>query len=82
MTERCSKCILPASLPGISLDETGKCNYCHSFEEKYMNVSRESTEDLRLGFEKVLDKFRGKRFYDCLVPVSGEKDSMYVRIME
>lgn len=69
---------MPTSLPGISLDETGKCNYCKSFEEKYINVSRETAENLQSRFEKILDKFRGKGLYDCLVPVSGGKDSMYV----
>ena len=69
---------MPTSLPGISLDETGKCNYCKSFEEEYINVSRETAENLQSRFEKILDKFRGRGPYDCLVPVSGGKDSMYV----
>ncbi len=30
-TEICSKCILPASTPGIEFDQFGVCNYCRSY---------------------------------------------------
>lgn len=78
VTERCSSCILPASLPGINLDETGKCQYCRSFEQRYVSASKELNKDLQLKFERILDRFSGKGLYDCLVPVSGGKDSMWV----
>lgn len=78
MPERCVKCILPANLPSVHLDKTGKCNYCSSFEEKFLNTPGESAKFPESKFEKILDKYRGKNQYDCLVPVSGGKDSMYV----
>ena len=27
--ERCSRCLLPDSFPGIGFDDEGVCNYCH-----------------------------------------------------
>ena len=32
---RCSRCILPASLPSVKLDENGVCNYCNSFDRSF-----------------------------------------------
>ena len=68
---RCSKCVLPHSYPLISFDENGVCNYCRDHKrEEYLG------EDL---FIKLLSeiKERGNR-YDCLIPVSGGRDSAYV----
>jgi len=75
--ERCSICILPARLPGIKLNDSGKCNYCVEFE-KSMKADQSRYESLKIEFENILEKKRGKGLYDCLVPVSGGKDSMYV----
>ncbi len=75
---RCVKCILPSNLPSVYLDKTGKCNYCSSFEKKFLPVPGTSSKSLEAEFEKILARYRGKNQYDCLVPVSGGKDSMYV----
>ena len=78
MIIRCSSCILPSNLPGIKLDESGKCNYCFWFEKKFTNVSTTTEDNNESELVRILDKYRGKHSYDCLVPVSGGKDSMYV----
>jgi tRNA(Ile)-lysidine synthase TilS/MesJ len=63
--------VLPANYPGIRFDENGVCNYCHQTKEIEL-----------LGEEKFLeriDEFRnspGK--YDCMVALSGGRDSTYV----
>lgn len=77
MVERCSRCILPSSLPGVSLDENGVCNYCRSFEQRYIKPAKRSTSNVQETFERILESHKGKGMYDCLVPVSGGKDSMY-----
>jgi hypothetical protein len=69
---------MPTRCPSVTLDETGKCNYCRSFEEKYPVTLEELTRHLRQRFEELLDRHRGKHLYDALVPISGGKDSMYV----
>jgi len=78
MTQRCTKCIMPTFCPGVTLDQTGKCNYCLSFEEKYPPTLEDSTANLKQRLEKLANKHRGKNLYDALVPISGGKDSMYV----
>jgi len=68
---RCTRCILPETFPGIRFDEDGVCNYC--LEYKPVNVLGEEA------LVKVLDGYRGKgREYDCIVPISGGRDSSFV----
>lgn len=74
---RCSRCILPGTTPGITFDEKGVCNYCTSYELKFSNweeVKEQRYNSLVkiLGYAKKL-----KRPYDCLVALSGGKDSTY-----
>ncbi len=71
MIKRCTKCILPETFPGITFDEKGVCNYCHDHEPITVLGEQE--------LEKTLLKYKknnGK--YNCLVPVSGGRDSTYV----
>ncbi len=70
----CKKCIMPTSRPGIVLDENGMCGGCLGFKEKKeeINWAARGKE-----LDKILDNFRGKCGYDCLIPVSGGKDSTW-----
>jgi len=68
---RCTKCILPETFPGIKFDENGVCNHCLDYEPVKVYGEEE--------FENVLNKYRNKgREYDCLVPISGGRDSSFV----
>ncbi|MDY6863115.1 MAG: N-acetyl sugar amidotransferase [Thermodesulfobacteriota bacterium] len=73
--KRCTKCILPDNYPNISFNTKGVCNICDSFERRWSNYDWvEKKKEL----EKILNKAKAKkRRYDCLVPVSGGKDSAY-----
>ena len=69
--KRCSSCILPETHPNITFDNEGVCNYCKSHQKiQYLGSSR---------LEEDLAKYKtGNGKYDCLVPISGGKDSTYV----
>ncbi len=68
---RCTKCLLPETFPGIEFDENGVCNYCRNYEP--IKVFGEKA------LKKTLDKYRGKgEKYDCIVAISGGRDSAYV----
>jgi hypothetical protein len=75
---RCSKCVLPDTLASIKFDHDGVCNYCRSYERDFSNwdsISQRKKEE----FESLLAAAKQlKRPYDCLVPLSGGKDSTYV----
>lgn len=69
--KRCTKCVLPETFPGISFDREGVCNYCRDYEP--IKVVGE------LALIEFLSKYKGKgRDYDCIVPISGGRDSSYV----
>ena len=68
--KRCTRCILPETFPGIEFDEDGVCNYCRDYEP--VKVFGEEA------LEKVLDQYRNKgEKYDCVVPISGGRDSSF-----
>ena len=73
--EYCRKCIMPTSRPGITLNNDGVCGGCLGFQEK-----KETIDWVFRGnqINKILDMHRrddGR--YDCLIPVSGGKDSTW-----
>lgn len=68
----CKKCVLPASPPEITIDESGICNICRAHEAA---ARAKEPPPLESDFVKIMDKHRGKHPYDCLVMCSGGKDS-------
>lgn len=82
MLTYCRRCVMVDTKPDLHLDEDGICNACRSFE------TRPSIDwDQRRGeLERVLDRYRNKDSsnWDCIVPVSGGKDSTYqvVRMLQ
>ena len=70
----CKKCVMPDTRPGIYFDEEGVCAACRAAERK-----KEIDWDKRkqqLG--ELCDKYRRKdRYYDCIIAVSGGKDSHF-----
>jgi N-acetyl sugar amidotransferase len=72
----CKKCVYPASsaVP-LAFDEHGICSGCRTAGEK----GRIDWDKRRRIFERIVDEHRAKApgRYDCLIPVSGGKDSYY-----
>ncbi|HTF29650.1 MAG TPA: phosphopantetheine-binding protein, partial [Flavitalea sp.] len=73
----CTRCGLPSNYPQVEFNEQGICNYCLSFEDYRQNAQKyfKAPADL----QKILDKAKAERQgeYDCLVLLSGGKDSTY-----
>jgi len=70
----CSRCLLPETQETITYDKEGVCNVCKQAEykkEKIDWVARE--KELR----NLIEGYRGKYDYDCIIPYSGGKDSTY-----
>jgi hypothetical protein len=69
----CTRCCLPETMEGITFDEFGVCTPCRSSEEKmYINW-----KDKELELSKIFNKFRNNKNYDCILPISGGKDSTF-----
>ncbi len=71
--ELCKKCVLPEAKPDIYLNDDGICNICVASHDK--KTSTPSPTPLETDFIKIINKNRGKEKYDCLVMLSGGKDS-------
>ena len=66
--KRCTKCILPSTMPFISFDENGVCNYCNNYVLRNKPKPLEQLVDL-------VEPYRRTDHVDCIVPFSGGRDS-------
>ena len=69
----CKRCVLPESRPDLWIDEEGLCNICVEYDRTKNSCETDSV--LETDFTKILNKYRGKKKYECLVMCSGGKDS-------
>lgn len=71
----CKKCVMPDTRPGIRFDEEGICQACRAEEQKDKTNWTERWTEL----QELCDKYRGSKGddYDCIIAVSGGKDSHY-----
>lgn len=68
--QRCSRCVLPATMPFIRFDSDGICNYCHNYKP------RNQPKPVEI-LEKLVEPYRRDGVPDCIVPFSGGRDSCY-----
>jgi len=73
---RCKKCLFPNTKPDLFFDKDGICQAC-----KYVDYYRKiDWNGRREKFDKLIEsikKQQGKSNYDCIISVSGGKDSTY-----
>ena len=71
----CKRCVMPDTKPDIHFDEQGVCNACRSFEKRKDTDWNAREEQLK----EILNRYKSKngKKWDCIVPVSGGKDSTY-----
>lgn len=67
---RCTKCVLPHTMPFITFDELGVCNYCRHYRPR--NIPRPKQEIFDL-----VQPYRRREGAECIVPFSGGRDSCY-----
>jgi len=65
---------MPETQDTIMFDEQGVCNTCHNVETKQERVDWVAK---KRQFSELVEQYRGKYDYDCIVPFSGGKDSTY-----
>ena len=74
----CTRCVMDDTVKGITFDDKGVCTFCHIHDEidaKYPEGEK-SKEELDNIIAKIKKDGRGKK-YDCIVGVSGGRDSSY-----
>lgn len=67
---RCTRCILPETMPFIRFDDEGVCNYCHHYRRRNIPRPKEELFDL-------VEPYRRADGNECIVPFSGGRDSCY-----
>ncbi len=71
---RCTKCGLPETYETIEFDSEGVCNICR--QKEYRDVAIDWAAR-RKNLGELVEQYRGKYEYDCIVPFSGGKDSTF-----
>lgn len=75
MIKYCKKCVMPNTKPNLQFDEEGVCNACRNFENRKEIDWNKRKEELK----EILNKYKSKdgSNWDCIIPVSGGKDSTF-----
>jgi N-acetyl sugar amidotransferase len=76
----CSKCIYDNSVPSITFDEKGVCNYCKMTDDLISEYGTGNSKGVQIISNIINEiKLAGKnKKYDCVVGVSGGTDSSYM----
>lgn len=74
----CKRCVYPEVAVNLYIDDDGVCSACRAMEQ-YNNLSEEYWNERKKKFKKILDEVlsRNQSKYDCIIPVSGGKDSYF-----
>jgi len=72
--KRCSQCVTPETHETIVYDENGVCNVCQQQEYKHQVID---WDQKKKEMDELIEGYRGKYEYDCVVPFSGGKDSTW-----
>ena len=82
MIRYCRRCVMPEPKPDILFSPQGVCSACLHYEQR----AEVDWDARRVELDEILDRYRCRdgSNYDCIVPVSGGKDSTYqtIRMLE
>lgn len=72
--KRCTRCLTKETVDTITFDEFGVCSVCRQVEFKKKKID---WEDRGRQMQEMIARHKGKGLYDCVVPYSGGKDSVF-----
>lgn len=72
--KKCGSCLLPETYETIEFDTAGTCNICRGKQFRDEQIDWTARKAM---LDKLIDEYRGKYDYDCIVPFSGGKDSTF-----
>ena len=79
----CQRCCYPANAkPGIVFDDEGVCSGCRTFEARTVFMDKIDWPARRHALKELLEEYKARQRaknnpFDCIIPVSGGKDSTY-----
>lgn len=78
----CVRCVMPSTKPGLKIDVDGVCSVCRYVESK-SSIDWEARQKHLLNLCEEIKQRNIDGMYDCIVPVSGGKDSIFqVHVMK
>jgi N-acetyl sugar amidotransferase len=72
--KRCTKCLTKETVDTITFDDFGVCSVCRQVEFKKEKIDWEARGRQ---LQEIMARHRGQGLYDCIVPYSGGKDSVF-----
>jgi len=77
----CTTCVMPSTKPDLHFDENGVCDACNSQIDKNQSIDWKSREN---DFLKLVSEYKTHPDYDCVIGVSGGKDSTFqvIKVLE
>ena len=77
-TQICKRCLMDATVPGVTFNAQGTCNHCgiHDQLERAYPLGDEGRKRMHKIADEIRKAGKGKR-YDCVVGVSGGRDTSY-----
>lgn len=75
----CSRCVQDTSVPGISFNSKGECNFCELHDKMTQLFPNDERGEayLKKTFDAIKKENKHKK-YDCIVGISGGRDSTYL----
>lgn len=82
MIRYCTRCVMPETKPDLFIDHEGVCSACRAYEQR----GEIDWPARRQTLHRILEQYRAAdgSNYDCIIPVSGGKDSHFqvIRLLE
>ena len=72
--KRCTRCLTKETVDTIAFDEFGVCSVCRQVEFKKEKIDWAARA---VQMQEMIYRHKGKGNYDCVVPYSGGKDSVF-----
>ena len=72
--KKCTKCLVPETVDTITFDEHGVCSVCRQVEHKNDVID---WGERAKWLESIIQEYKDVHLYDCIVPFSGGKDSVF-----
>lgn len=72
--KRCIRCGLPETYETLEFNVRGECNICTQKVFKDESIDWPARKSM---LSQMIEEYRGKHDYDCIVPFSGGKDSTF-----
>jgi hypothetical protein len=72
---KCTNCLLPETVPGADIDDAGVCAFCRQHAVADVSAVEAARRRYEADLEQTLRTTKGDGDYDCVVNLSGGKDS-------